>query len=370
MKKNIKKYSNLTYTATAKKILVVLILLSGWLASDAFNRLFTYSVENSVGIRNVWRQGFSFDYESSVYADAQVENTIEKVFEYSLKYMNNADIEEAGGKEALDLRLKATDEIYAALASKLDDLEGVYFAVANHTTGKIVSNLDEIDGADAREEIRQLFADKGKYFITVYNSKNPYFEHGFSERFIDSIRDMAEEYPDNFDLYINFGDSLYIVKGNYDFEKLHTDTIKNMDDDLFISAFLSVILILLSLRMIGISGKSERGSKILPTTSDSLPNDVLIVLYLMLIISAVIMYHTSLYMLFKIYTIDSYAEGIGITTPDYYKIRMNVCVCAAALTCCMLTTKIKRQKYFGSLFTNTFIFRVVEFLRNKLSKNA
>ena len=42
MKKGLKKYSNLTYTATAKKILVVLIILCGWLASDAFNRLFTY----------------------------------------------------------------------------------------------------------------------------------------------------------------------------------------------------------------------------------------------------------------------------------------------------------------------------------------
>ena len=370
MKKNIKKYSNLTYTATAKKILVVLIILSSWLASDAFNRLFTYSLENSVGVQNFFRQGFDFDYESSTYADAQVENVISRVLEYSLIYMTPESIKEACGKKALDLKLKSTDESYRTLAEYIESLDGICFAIANHSTGRIVSNLPSVDGADSKTEIRNLFSDKGKYLITVYNSKNPYFEQGFSQRFIDSIRKISEAYPDNFDLYISLGDSLYISSEEYNFEKLHTDTIKKMNLDLHLVIISFAVLTVLSMRMIGVSGKAEKGGKIYPTTTDSLANDILIVLYLILIISATVMYNTSLYMLFKLYTVDSYAEGIGITTPDYYKLRMNICVCTAILTLCMLTTKIKRQKYFGTLFTNTFIFRTVEFLRNKLSKNA
>ncbi len=362
-----KKYSNFAYTATAKKLLVVLIILSGWFASDAFNRLFTYSVENSVGFRNVWRQGFDFDYESSTYADAQVENTIDRVLQYSLKYMHSSEIEQAGSKEKLDRQLRLNNDNYKALAEKLDALDGVYFAVVNHTTGKTVSNLSATDGARAGEEIRHHFADKGKYFITVYNCKNPYFEQGFSERFVDSIRKMSEDYPDNFDLYINFGNSLYIATESYDFEKLHTDTLKTLDKYVIIFLVLFVLLTLLSVRMLGVSGKLERGSKIIPTVTDSQPNDVLIVFYLTIIISAHVMYNTSIYMLYKIYTVEEFGFGISA---DYYMAKMNVCVCTAALTLCMLIVKIKRQKYFGTLFTNTLIFRAVEFLRNKLSQNA
>ena len=82
------------------------------------------------------------------------------------------------------------------------------------------------------------------------------------------------------------------------------------------------------------------------------------------------MYYTSVYMLFKIYTAEGFGAEFGIPTPDYYKIKMNVCVCTASLTSCMLITKIKRQKYFGTLLKNTYIYRAVEFIHEKSSKNA
>lgn len=357
-----KKYRNFIYTASFKGILMLLIVTMAWIATERFLCLYSYSIENPVGIRNVFRQNFSFDYESSAYAEAQVEDTIDRVLEYSLEYMHSKNLEDVNSKEDYDYYLRLSNDGYRELADYLEELEHVSFAVVNHGTGKIVSDIKEIDGAASTAEIRQLFQDKGKYQIIIYNCQNPYFEPGFTEGFVEHVREQAAKYTDRFDLYLSLGNSLELTNDAAYYSKLHTRATELVCQEIINCFIFSALCVAIAIALVSVAGKAEKNGKFIPTITDDLPNDLLLILYIAIAVSVNALYHTSLYMVYKSCTIEDY--GLGFS-PELYEFRAKVCMSVFAMIITVFACKIKRQKKLGTLTTNTYIYRFYSVIKQK-----
>ena len=356
-----KKYSNLFYTRAFKCILLAFITAITWCTSGYITDMFILQVTNRSAVKNVFTQPFSFDYDTSEYKQQEIENTIDCVMDYSLNYSRAFSPDEGSSYEKFDYYMSLGSSKYKSTVEYLKSLKGVNFAVVNHSTDRIVSNISEIQGSSAGTEIRHLFASETHPFIIIRNCSNPYYEQGSLPGYVDHVREKASEYTDNCDLYLSFSEGLLFREDAGYYENMHREIsgkVFSLAKKILILSFASFICIL---TLIKVSGRAEKNGKIIASLTDQLPTDMIIVFEISVIASAVALYNTSLYMIYKTSTIEDY--GIGFR-PQTYAFRADVTLVIIVYFLCALLCKIKRQKSLGTLYSGSYIC----FLRNILRK--
>lgn len=168
-----KRFLNFFYTISFKLLLFILVVLFSWLAGSKVLDAFNLYVEDGVSVQNVTMQWNDFDYESSKYLEHEIETTIENVIAYCLKYHDEKQTAKTD-EEMLDYYRRLSDEGYREAAEYLDSLDGVSFAVVNHKTDKIISNIVSINGKNSGTPIRSFFGHIDKTTLIVRNAKKPF----------------------------------------------------------------------------------------------------------------------------------------------------------------------------------------------------
>ena len=356
---------NLAYSLIFKALLMLLITTFAWISGNRLLIVFSEEIYSPAAFRNVFSQPGGFDYESSHFLKQEIRNTVDCVMEYSLKYMKNYYSDSQTSKQEFDSNMRLSNEGYRNTVAYLESLKGVSFAVVNHDTGIIVSNISELDDSPAGTEIRSFFGNDPNTLIIVRNCKNPYFEQDVMTEYVDYIRERAQQYSDDCDLYISFTEGLEFREDASYYEALHISMTKRVASQAAKFSVYAAITILMIILLIRLSGKAEKNGKIIPGMSDHMPNDLLLIFYAVIGISAIVLFYNSFYMLYKSSTIDSY--GLALS-PDYYRARANISIVTVVYVLCAAVCKIKRQSRLGTLSDNTCIHQLLCFFKGRKSE--
>ncbi len=340
-----KRFCNLFYTLTAKIFIVVCLLFFAWQTSICFAETTVLYRENDTALKNVFAQWDNYDYKTSFYLHDAIEEAIDMVTEYSLYYHRDITDETQ--------TIVNADDNYKAITQKISSYNDFRFAVVNHTTGRIVSNIDAINYKDSGTALRGHFTGEEDCLLIIRNSHNPYYESGTIIEYTEYVKELAGNYDDNFDLYIYFGDGFSFALGNEDYEETHNSVLQRVKKVTVLSAVYLIAAGVLFVILLLISGKNELGGKVYPGLSDRLPNDLKLLLFSIVVISMTALYENSLYMALRADAYDMWPSF----SAEFYIIRsylaMIVNVCIILSSGCT----IKRQYRLGTLFTNTYIYK-------------
>lgn len=357
-----KKYANLFYTRAFKGIIIVIITLLTWSTSGYITELFTLQISNQAAVKNVFTQAFGFSYETSEYVEQEIETAVDYILDYSLGHLKNFNPEEHSSFEDYSYYMSVSNPKYKKTVDYLSGLRGVNYAVVNHSTGIIISSLEEINTAPTGTEIRQLFASDKHPFIIIRNCSNPYYEQSSLPGYVNHVRKKASEFSDNCDLYISFTEGLLFRESTEYFENLHreyTDKVLSLANKILLFSFITISLMII---LIKVCGRAEKGGRVIPAISDQLPNDLIIFFLLTIIASAITLYHTSLYMIYKTSVLDGY--GLGFR-PETYAFRADLTLVTIVYVLCILLCKIKRQRLLGTLWSGSYLCILSELLKKR-----
>lgn len=414
-----KRILNLFYTAQAKALIAILIVICSWLMNSELTDIFSFYKQDRIAVTNVFMQGADYDYETSYFLTNEIETAIKDVLEYSLVYHRNTNetngsetsaetivylaesfvknkvvnqtfidegfielIESEECDEATEIDNKffiqkvnydkilesnsnldfdefykrATDEDYAEMYKRLDRLKNFRFAVVNHKTDTIVSNISALNGKSPKMTVRRYFGDE-KNMLIVRDAETPYYESGTMSEYVQFVSEQAKKYPDNFDIYISFGSNMEFAGSGEDFSQRHMNALRSIEADFKGILLFFIILFILFVTIIAVSGKRELRGKAYPSLTDRLPNDIKLLLDAVVYISMSALYQNSLYMTLRSTNIENYWLNYS---PEYYLIRSNlsmvVMICVITAFCC----SVKRQLRCGTLLTNTYIYKTVK----------
>lgn len=271
-------------------------------------------------------------------------------------------------EDFLDRYRRLIDEKYRHTADYLDSLKGVKYAVVNHDTDRIISNLEEIDSKSTGTAIRNYFGTNEETLLIVRNAKNPYFEVGTMSDYVEHVNECAMNYSEDFDLYISFGDSFVFRNDVSHYENLHNEMQSEISRKIFDTIMLIVITLFIMAIIILLAGKSEKGGKIIPSALDKLPNDLHLILNLIIYFSVSGLYENTLYMLLKSMFVEvDYWLG---SSPEFYSARANLCIVVISAVVLGTACTLKRQYRLGTLFTNTYIYRFIKSHRPAKEENG
>lgn len=342
---------NLFYTIWAKSILVLLVLLFMLQTGICFAATTVMYRENSTAVKNVFAQWDFYDYKTSEYLKSEIETAIDHVLQYSLYYRRDTLSE--------DQTIVSADDNYREIIKKLSSYQNFSFAIVNHSTNRIISNIPEINYKDSSAKVRRYFPEACDTLLIVRDAHNPYFENGTMTDYNSYIAKLAESFEDSFDLYIYFGEDFSFVPNADSFEETHTGTLTRVKKSIRLSFVYIAIASVFFIILLIVTGRHEAGGKIYPGISDALANDTKFALFLIVILSMSALYENSLYMALRADTIDFFLSF----SADFYIIRSYVALlvnsCIIMNACCT----IKRQCKLGILFTNTYIYKF--FFANK-----
>lgn len=413
-----KKHSNLLYTTWAKVIIIVLILVCAWLMNSGLISIYSLYDEDRTAVKNVLMQSDDFDYSSSYFLQDEIEKAITDVLEYSLAYHRNGDIHESAtisadaikylaesfvknktlntifisegfitlteceesskevelqGKfytqkvnynkiyssdSALDfgeIYKRATDEDYDKIVAHLNMLNNFHFAVVNHKSHVIISNIKSLNGQSPGVSVRSYFPEGN--LLIVRDAKAPYSESGTMVEYVSFVGEKAKAYTDNFDLYISFGSNMEFAGTGEAFLQRHNAAFSKIKESVFnICIFLCIIIVLFVL-LLTVSGRHEKGGKIYPSLTDKLPNDINFLFCLVVIISMVALYENSISMFLRVSDLDDYWLSFS---PEYYLLRSNICIVVLFYDLTAFAGTLKRQIGCGTLISNTYIYKAIK----------
>ena len=353
------KFCNLFYTFTFKVILFILITVFSCFSGSYILQAFDLYFEDSVSYTNVMIQGKHFEYESSEYVRSEVETAIDNIISFYFDYMDENEKKSLSYFGRRDIPLESYAHVikddYKQSLAYLDSLEDVSFAIVNHNSKTIFSNIISLDGKSSGTNVRPFFGNNDSTVLIVRNAKNPYYEKGTMSEYVDYVSEGAAAHSDNFDLYICFGDDLLFRFDADHYEKLHTvmkEKIIEICNPMILFSLLTIAA--LSLMTI-LSGKSEKGGKISPAALDRIPNDLRFALHIIILISLVTVFDDYIYMLqLGFRSGGDYFLGIS---PDFYKTIANICIVVMIYIILAMSCTIKRQSKLGTLFRNTYVYK-------------
>lgn len=419
-----KRFFNLFYTMPFKAMVITIIIVFAWLMNTEATEIIALYKNDPAAVSNVWRQGKTPEYKTSVFIEKEVERAIEGVISYSLNYkrditLNNSTAYTLSGdgiiyiaenfirnklvsnifvemgfidlipcsednEQAVEINgsyfiqmvnteviksfdidtlneyyKRATDEEYNAVVTHLESLENMRFALVNHDTNLIVSNIDGLDNTPSGTAVRPFFGEE-KNLLIVHNSQSPYYENGTMSEYVAFVGETAKNYSDNFDLYISFGTDPVFTTGGEDFTQRHFSAYEAMLSITITSLIYLAAMFLLFFILLSTTGRHEFGGKCRPTLSDRLPNDLKLCLHLITYISLSVLYENSIYMAMKSTYIEDYWFNLS---PEHFLIRSHICIAVNACLLCALFCTFKRQLSCGTLIKNTYIYRAVKNFR-------
>ena len=349
-----KKFLNLFYTMWSKFIIVGILLALMLGTGMCFSETTVLYRENDTALRNVYVQWDNYDYLTSVYLSDAIEDAIDTVTEYSLYY--HRDVTD---KNQLIVN---ADDNYKLICKKLSEYKDFDFALVNHSVGRIVSDIEDICYKDTGTDVRSFFKGDEENMLIIRDAHNPCFESGTVTEYTEYIRELAEAYDDDFDIYIDFGEDFSFASELEDYEALHNRFLSRVRNVTLMSAVYILAAAFFTVILILVSGKTEPGGKVYPGLSDRLPNDLKFLLYAVVLVSMVTLYKNSLYMALRT---DAYEMWLPLSA-EFYIFRSHIVILINA--CVLLSTActIKRQYRLGTLFTNTYIFQL--FFRKSAEK--
>lgn len=340
-----KRLSNLCYTIGAKIFLVLIIWFLSWQTSVCFAETTVLYLENDTALRNVWYQWENFDYRSSVYLQDEVEEAIDMVLEYCLYY--HRDITDK------NQTIISADEDYKRITDRLSSYKDFSFAVVNHTTGRIVSDIEEINYKKSGTAVRQFFSGREDCMLIIRNSHNPYYENGTTTEYNEYAINATMTYSDNFDLYIYFGEDFSFAAELEDYQAIHQRFLERVKTVTVMAAVYLLLVSAVFALLLIIAGKNEPSGKIYPGLSDRLPNDAKLLLFTIVIISMTALYENSLYMAQRADEYDIWP----VFSSEFYIFRSYVAMIVNVSIIVCLGCTFKRQYKLGRLFTNTYIYK-------------
>ena len=350
----VKRFLNIFYTVHFKVLFVVLLMIFSWVMNSEFTELLSIYKQDRAALINVFIQWENFDYENSYFIKDSAETAIEDVLEYTLVY----------NRKALDLYTQydniATEE-YNELISRLKSLRHFRYAVVNHKTDIIVSNIPELNARGPEANVRRYFGDE-KNLLIVRDAKSPIFENGTMVDYVEFVSEQAQKYPDDFDLYISFGDTMDFAGSSEEFSQKHNQVllmVKSVFKNIIIYL---IILFTLFVALISVAGQRELGGKTYLSLMDKLPNDIKIILYIIVYISLSALYENSLYMALQI---TNKADFWFNYSADFYLARSNVSMVIMITIITVFACTLKRHIRCGTLISNTYIYKAVKNYKNK-----
>lgn len=413
-----KKFVNIFYTMQGKTIVTILILVCAWLMNSGLTNIFSLYDEDRTAVKNVLMQADDFDYQSSYFLQDEIEKAITDVLEYSLSYHRDGDIHESAtiSDDAImylaegfvknktvnrifisesfillteceedlseveidgkfytqkvnydkiyssdasvdfgEIYKRATDDDYDKIVAHLNSLNNFSFAVVNHKTHVIISNIPSLNGQAPGVSVRGFFPEGN--LLIVRDAKTPYSESGTMVEYVSFVGEQAKNYADNFDLYISFGDNMEFAGDSEEFSQRHEAALNEIKDNLFsIVIFLCVIIILFAL-LLTVAGRREKGGKVYPSLTDNLPNDINLLFCLVVIISMVALYENSINMFLRASDLEDYWFNLS---PKYYLLRSHICIVILFYDLTAFAGTLKRQIGCGTLISNTYIYKVIK----------
>ncbi len=358
-----KRLFNIFYTGTCKLILTVLLIVCSWLMNSEIVDVMRLYKQDSTAVTNVLLQWESYDYKSSYFLKDEIETAIEDILEYSLVYhRNDYKKPEMSEKDAEreELYRRSIDKDYATITEHIEKLKNFRFAVVNHKTDTVVSNIALLNGSRSDVTVRRYFGED-KNILIVRDADTPYFESGTMSEYVEFVSELANKYTDNFDLYVSFGDNFEFAGDGEDFSHRHAQALNNISLNIKHTSAYLFVLFLIFVIMVSISGRREVGGKFYPALTDSLPNDLNIFLHVIVYISMSSLYDNSIYLALRVTNTEDYWLSFS---PEYYMLRSDI---SMVIMICIITSficLIKRQLGLGTLFSNTYINRLIKNFRN------
>lgn len=355
-----KNLRSLFFTGPAKILYSILLFVLSLLIAESNVNYFLFYVEDNESFINAVTQIDSFDYQTSHYFKNTVRKTVDNVIQLSMEYQEVFEVD-ASVEELLNRYADIGDKRFSRIYEDLVAMHGFQFAVVNHSNRKIYSNIEQINGKNSSTNIRKYFGQYENTLLIARSCKNPYFATDTYIDFAEYIRECAKAYEDDFDLYISFGPQESFEKKAENYKELHfamREKIEKLNNKIAIHFAVLIGLIVVALI---VTGKQEPKGKTYCTTINRLPNDLLGLLYGIVLVCLSSLYRTAASMLIS--HGNELDEFWFTHSQKFYADRIKFCVvlfiCAATNLLCIF----KRQYKTGLLLKNTYIYNFILSIR-------
>lgn len=361
-----KSFLTIFYTRPAKTVYLAIILILSLFVGECQMKYFEYMSSDKASFINAISQLDSYKYETSYYFRNTVNNAVNGVVKLSMDYTEVFE-QDKTEEELLSFYDSIGDRSFLQIIEQLKEIEGFSFAVLNHDNNIIYSNIEEINCADSVTEIRKYFGDSGKNLLIARNCKNPYFATNSFIDFAEMIRDSAAEYDADFDLYIRFGSTEQFDATAEKCRQLHFEMREKIEElNNTIAVYVAVIAVI-ALVMLVVTGKHEPKGKTYLTPINRIPNDLIVIIYSIVLTCIVDLYRTSVSVVIN-YGMELDALWF-MRSEDFYISRIKYCVIIFICVTVNLSCVLKRAYKTGTLLTNTYVYPVFVNLKTHLSKN-
>jgi len=362
-----KNFPSLFFTVPAKIVYSVMLVILAWLIGECQICYFDYYAEDSESFINAMSQIDSFNYETSRYFKNTVRSTVDDVIKLSMDYPEVFE-GEADASKILSYYNSIGDSSFAEIYRNLSNIKGFRFALVNHAKRRIYSNISEINQKSSSTKVREHFGQEGPNLLIARSCHNPYFATDTFIDFAEDIRETAQKYADDFDLYISFGTEESFEEARKHCEELHFSMrrkIEKLNDTVAVYGAATVLVILL---LMTVTGKQEPKGKTYPTVMNRLPTDLIILLYSIVLLSQSSLYRTAISM---IMSHGNELDEFWFThSRDFYTGRVKLCIVLFICGATNLLGILKRQYKMGLLLKNSYIYNFIENIKKMKDKSS
>lgn len=414
--------NSLYLTSSKAFIVAVIAVLTFFCASQFLNVILLYTKEEAYVI-NAFTQGPRFDYRESEPFKKEVQHAFENILEYSLRYqdpegfsnpdlvrfmiqdenencekqiktvleilgyqtehnavseeyiqngfvtenasktytINESAVREYYRKQYDDFieSRKRVDEDYNTVATYLDSLNSVQFAVFDHSKNRLVSNADVQTVDEAQKHFSSL-----ENCLMVFDSKNPYYIPGSLQDLFPLVQEIAENYEQDFDIFVSFSGGIVFNEECKNIESEYNEIYALVAKHIAAAVILGAVGLFLSVILLRVSGRREFNGGTKYALSDKLPNELHILVHVLIAASMLILTENSVYLILNPHlnttwlTIDS----------NYLMLRAEVCSSIFVLFTLAAICCIKRHVIHKTLISNTIIYKVVTAVKKMKEK--
>lgn len=353
-----KSFRSLFFTVPAKVFYSVILTVLALLIGECQIAYFDYYADDSTSFMNAMSQIDSFNYETSRYFKTMVRTTVNDVVKLAMDYPTVFE-SDADTAELLSHYNSIGDSSFSKIYNNLSSIKSLRFALVNHEKRIIYSNIAQINQKSSAVNIREHFGKEGANLLIARSCRNPYFAtDSLFIDFAEDIRETAQKYDNDFDLYIRFGTEESFEENRRHCEELHfamRRKIEKLNDAVALCITATVLVILL---LMTVTGKQEPKGKTYPTVMNRLPNDLIILLYGIVLLCLSSLYRTAISM---IMSHGNELDEFWFThSRDFYTNRVKFCIVLFICIATNLLGILKRQYKMGLLFKNSYIYSFIE----------
>lgn len=412
-------FVNALYLTSSKAIIVFLIAVATFVASSQLLDVVLLYTENETYVVNAFKQGPRFNYRKSAPLKLEVENTLSAILDYSLKYsspegfdspdmirfavedaeerkqkqiktmleileyetehdsvkeeyfqngfvaegadgsvINRSAIEEHYEKQYDELleSQKRLDEGYRSVTDTLAALRSVSFAVFDRTEGRLSTDED----VSTLEQAQKQFSSK-ENCLMVFDSRNPYYVHGSLDDMSALVEELAKNYEHEFDIFVSFPTDMVFSPACEKIESTYDEIYRSVALHLSIAGVVCAIGLALTVLLLCLSGRRERGGAPKYALSDKLPNILHIALHLSVSVSSALLIEDSIYLILNPHLGTEWLT----VSPDYFVLRAEICASLCVLFTLAAVCCIKRHCLHKTLFKNTLVYKAIALFKRK-----